>query len=216
MRTAIYIDWNNLYYGVIKHTPYWWLDLPKLFESLLKPHHEVVLIKIFTAKLPEKIENQFAAYKQTIYHDALSSYDPKIKFYFGEFMKKTIQVPAAFTGRKNQILEFPTYEEKGTDVNLALQMLNDSWLNIIDCAVLVSNDKDFAGALELIKSQNGKKIGLFTPGLNRVSFKLQEHANFNRRIKKYHLKANQLPNPIPVSNISKPRKRGNIHLTTKL
>ncbi len=54
-------------------------------------------------------------------------------------------------------------EEKGSDVNLAVHLLNDAWLNKYECAVIISNDSDLAEPLRLIKQQNGKKIGLISP-----------------------------------------------------
>jgi uncharacterized LabA/DUF88 family protein len=55
-------------------------------------------------------------------------------------------------------------EEKGSDVNLALQLLNDAWQGAYDCAVVVSNDSDLAEALMLVKQQHRKLIGLVAPG----------------------------------------------------
>jgi uncharacterized LabA/DUF88 family protein len=40
-------------------------------------------------------------------------------------------------------------EEKGSDVNLAVHLLNDAWLDHYDCAVVVSNDSDLAEDLYL-------------------------------------------------------------------
>ena len=54
-------------------------------------------------------------------------------------------------------------EEKGSDVNLAVHLLNDSWLDVYDCAVVVSNDSDIAEAMRLARHHHGKLIGLITP-----------------------------------------------------
>ena len=35
-------------------------------------------------------------------------------------------------------------EEKGSDVNLAVHLLNDGWMNACDCAVVFTNDSDIA------------------------------------------------------------------------
>ena len=35
-------------------------------------------------------------------------------------------------------------EGKGSDVNLAVHLLNDGWLDAYDCAVVISNDSDLA------------------------------------------------------------------------
>lgn len=40
-------------------------------------------------------------------------------------------------------------EEKGSDVNLAIHLLNDAWNNRFDVAVVVSNDSDLAEAMRL-------------------------------------------------------------------
>ena len=39
MRTSIYIDGFNLYYGAVKGTPYKWLDFRAAFGMLLQAHH---------------------------------------------------------------------------------------------------------------------------------------------------------------------------------
>ena len=38
MRTFVYVDGFNLYYGALKGTPWKWLDLPALFAKVLQPH----------------------------------------------------------------------------------------------------------------------------------------------------------------------------------
>ena len=49
MRTYIYVDGFNLYYRSLKQTPFKWLDLSGLFRDVLKPHHDILKIKYFTA-----------------------------------------------------------------------------------------------------------------------------------------------------------------------
>ena len=39
MRTFVYVDGFNLFYGALKGTPWKWLDLPALFAKVLQPHH---------------------------------------------------------------------------------------------------------------------------------------------------------------------------------
>lgn len=48
MRTAVYIDEFNMYYGVLKKTEYKWLDVRKLMESMF-PGEPITDIKYFTA-----------------------------------------------------------------------------------------------------------------------------------------------------------------------
>ena len=51
MRTSIYIDGFNLYYGAVKGTPYKWLDFHAAFTMLLQPQHRITAINYFTAQV---------------------------------------------------------------------------------------------------------------------------------------------------------------------
>lgn len=95
-------------------------------------------------------------------------------------------------------------EEKGSDVNMAVHILNDAWLGCYDCAVVLSNDSDLAEALRLVKKYHQKIIGLILPENCRPSKILMGVANFIKSIRKNALTVAQLPNPIPNTNIHKP------------
>jgi uncharacterized LabA/DUF88 family protein len=97
-------------------------------------------------------------------------------------------------------------EEKGSDVNLAVHVLNDAWLDKYDCAVIVSNDSDLAESLRLVKEQHNKTIGLFIPWKHHPSKELMKYANFIKRIRRNVLAISQLPDPIPGTSIYKPVK----------
>jgi uncharacterized LabA/DUF88 family protein len=96
-------------------------------------------------------------------------------------------------------------EEKGSDVNLAVCMVDDCWRNHYDCAVVVSNDSDLQLALKLVRAKQ-RTIGLITPGApkRKASHELRQHSSFIKNIRTHHLSANQLPSPIPNTTIAKP------------
>ena len=51
-KTIAYIDGYNLYYGLLKSNPKSkWLDLSALVKKLLRPDHDIVGIKFFTARI---------------------------------------------------------------------------------------------------------------------------------------------------------------------
>ncbi len=95
-------------------------------------------------------------------------------------------------------------EEKGSDVNLAVHLLNDCWLNAYDRGVVVSNDSDIAEAMQLVRRHHGKRIGLVTPGTGRPSQQLLAHADFSRHVRKSGLLNSQLPDTIPDTNLRRP------------
>ena len=59
-------------------------------------------------------------------------------------------------------------EEKGSDVNLAVHLLNDGRLDAYYC-VVVSYDRSVAEAMRLVREQLGKRIGPVTSGSGRPS-----------------------------------------------
>ncbi len=156
MKTSIYVDGFNLYYRALKKTPYKWLDLKKLAAYLLQPHHKIVEIKYFTALVSGKLDPD-QPIRQKTYIRALQKYIPELSVYYGHFLSHATLMP------KHPLTYPPTFvkvfktEEKGSDVNLAIHILNDAWLDKYECAVIISNDSDLAEPLRLIKEQHGKK-----------------------------------------------------------
>ena len=79
MKTKIYIDGYNLYYGCLKGTPYKWLDLVKLFTDSILPsssQNDFSLneqsIKFFTADIVDKAaKSPDSLNDQQTYHRAL-------------------------------------------------------------------------------------------------------------------------------------------------
>jgi len=84
-------------------------------------------------------------------------------------------------------------EEKGSDVNLAVHLVNDAWSDLFDVALVVSNDSDLAEAIRLAR-QRGKPVGVVNPSAtNKMCFELYNCASFRRRVEPKHLRASQLP-----------------------
>ena len=52
----VYVDGFNLYYGALKRTPYKWLDLGKLAQTLL-PADTIQEIHYFTARVSSRVYN---------------------------------------------------------------------------------------------------------------------------------------------------------------
>jgi hypothetical protein len=50
VRTNVYVDGFNLYYGCLKGSPYRWLDLEALCAHLL-PKHTIHRVRYFTARV---------------------------------------------------------------------------------------------------------------------------------------------------------------------
>ena len=205
MRTYIYVDGFNLYYGAIKATPYKWLDLKTLFQYRRDPQHESQAINYFTALVSGKIDPD-KPLRQKTFLRALQKYIPELSIHYGHFLSHVVSAPLAKPTGSRRFMDIIKTEEKGSDVNLALHVLNDAWLDKYDCAVIVSNDSDLAEALRLIKEQHKKVIGLFIPWRSHPSKELMQYANFTKWLRKGVLSKSQLPSPIPGTTLFKPLK----------
>lgn len=221
LRTRVYIDGYNLYYGCLKNTHYKWLDMLVLFEqhvlpSILikvadKPAHFELLpqsIKFFTAKILDKAakaEDSVAC--QAKYHTALKKkYDGKIDVIEGyysliEAKAKIVDADAPNTWPKHcQEITVWKLEEKQSDVNLALQAYHDAITGEVDHVVIVTNDTDIAPALKMIRDHTKAKIGLVIPTKDHERIpntELAMHAHWVRsHITKAELAASQLPRVI--------------------
>jgi Protein of unknown function DUF88. len=203
--TIVYIDGFNLYYGSLKEPPYKWLNLMALFNHLLDEYHTITEIKYFTAHISARGENDKSANHQKIYLKALSAHIPELKIYYGHYL--TNKVLAKVCVLPPEYIRVFKTEEKGSDVNLALHILNDALCNQYDCAVLVSNDSDIAEALRFAKEEHHKMIGFVVPGddkARKTSQELAKYAEFKHRISKQLLANSQLPDWIPGTNFYKP------------
>lgn len=144
-RSKIYIDGFNLYYGALRGTPYKWLDLQKYF-TLLRQGDDIQKIWYFTA-----LTDGNKGRRQQTYLKALRT-TPLVGVQHGRYKKKTLRcyVPyCRYTGSK----EYQAPEEKGTDVKIALQMLDDAYQQSCDRMIVVSGDEDLLPAVQLIKTR---------------------------------------------------------------
>lgn len=206
MRTFIYIDGFNFYYGAVKDTRYKWLNFKSLFENLLDHQNKIISIKYFTAIVTGKIDPQQPSRQKTFIR-ALKKQIPELSVIYGNFNTHTVIQPLAC---KNDNYDKPFFvpilktEEKGSDVNLAVHLLNDAWLNKFDCAVVVSNDSDLKESLRIVREDLKKAIGVINPRGDKPSRELMKFANFYKKIRTGVLASSQLPDPIPGTNIRKP------------
>ncbi|WP_246662461.1 antitoxin Xre/MbcA/ParS toxin-binding domain-containing protein [Rhizobium sp. P44RR-XXIV] len=177
LRTRVYIDGYNLYYGCLRKTAFKWLDVLTLFETQILPSilyrpapdanpatmtlHPDCAIKYFTAKIIESAaKGEDSVSSQAQYHNALTTHcGGRLSFVMGNYsLYKANQhiVPADDPKRwprdcdKIQVWKL---EEKQSDVNLALHLYDDALSGDIDQVVLVTNDTDLVPALEMLQAR---------------------------------------------------------------
>lgn len=192
MKTNIYIDGFNLYYGCVKGTPFRWLDVARLSSLLLPKGHQIHRIRYFTARVSARPKDPDAPTRQQIYLRALATL-PNLSISFGHFLTSKVRMPLAAP-----VLNGPTHalviktEEKGSDVNLASHLLLDAFRQDCDAAFVVSNDSDLLEPIRIARREFGLTVGLACPH-KRPSHVLQQEADFVRTIRAGALRASQFP-----------------------
>ncbi len=206
MITNLYIDGFNLYYRALKDTPFRWLDLRKLGETLF-PEDSIHKVCYFTARLDARPGNPNQPRRQLIYLRALATL-PGLHAYYGMFRSGAKRRPLAepMPGLPSHVL-IRDSEEKGSDVNLATRLLVDGFNGDYEQAVVVSNDADFAGAMRYVRDDLELRVVLVTrtPG-TPVPGNLPNGATYVKRLWKSHLRRSQLPDALrdEIGTITKP------------
>lgn len=194
--SIVYIDGFNLYYGLLKNTPYKWLDLEKCF-TLLRQSDNIQKIKYFTARV---IGNPSS--RQSVYLDAIATY-PLVEITYGLFKKKDLRCKVSNCLSTHKKI-YSTYEEKGTDVNIATSMLDDAYQGKCERIILVSGDSDLVPAVNLIKKNFPHiEVTVYIPATHAdrgAAKQLRESADKDKTLKIPVIKSSQLPNPLITSS----------------
>lgn len=179
MRTNVYIDGFNLYYGCLKGTAHKWLDLAAFCQaSFPQPRNQITRIRYFTAHVNARPNDPQQPQRQQTFLRALRTI-PHLTVHLGSYLEKPTRMPLhpppATGSRTVQVMKS---EEKGSDVNIACYLLVDAFDNDYDAAVVISNDSDLAEPIRLVRQKFRKPVIVLHPcGPGRKpSYELQKVA----------------------------------------
>lgn len=159
MRTRLYIDGFNLYYGALRDTPLKWLDPVSLIRTAF-PRNTIVATRYFSARIDPRPNDPDQPLRQALYWRALRSL-PDLEIIEGHFRVRKVR--AAVVTPPPSTIEVYKTEEKGSDVNLAAHLLMDGFLGHYDCAIVLSGDSDLVGPIRMVKDILKKPIGVVNP-----------------------------------------------------
>lgn len=190
MKTYVYVDAFNLYYGALKGTPYKWLDLQALCHVMI-PRNAVTCIKYFTARVQPRPDDPGQPMRQLIYLRALQTL-PNLQIIFGHYLSHVVWMPLASPApAQKPFVQVIKTEEKGSDVNLATHLLLDAVDNAYECAVVISGDSDLRSPVQAVANRFHKTVGVLNP--QKIACKaLQSTARFYKHIRESALQASQL------------------------
>ena len=112
-----------------------------------------------------------------------------VRLHYGHYLAKSRQCPRC-------LAEWETFEEKMTDVNIAVELLGDAQDDAFDTALLVSGDSDLTKAVQAVQVRYPAKrvVAAFPP--NRTSEHLRQAATAGFVIGRKKLQDSQLPDQV--------------------
>lgn len=186
-RVMVYIDGMNLYYGILATgvSRYLWVDIRALALSLMRRGQDLVGVKYYVSRFASDGQVQGLAICQRVHSLALKS------------LKGVEIFEGKFQGKKGLCRkcgnEWQSYEEKMTDVNIAVGMVCDAEDDLYDVAILISGDGDLTGPVRTVLSRHPGKLVVVALPPNRRSASLQRAASAHVDIGRSRLRNSQLP-----------------------
>ncbi len=176
-RVIFYVDGFNFYYGlrrtkniIPEWKRYYWIDFVEFFKSFLGDNQVLEKVIYFTVSplSPQKNSRQSALLNA----NKLINGD-KFEIVRGKYLEKHITCPYC-----NGAISRP--EEKKTDVNISVRIMEDCVLDKTDIIALVSADSDLVPPLEFVqKYYPQKSIKVYFPPSN-YSNDLKDNINHKR------------------------------------
>jgi uncharacterized LabA/DUF88 family protein len=154
-RVIAYLDGFNLYHGLrarFQHR-YLWLDLAELVRRL-RPRDTIVAVRYFTALVRN---DPLAEARQQVYLSALEAHSgPLLDIVHGRYQAKHQECRGCGA-------TWISYEEKETDVNIAVSLVADAASSAADIALLISADSDLCPAIRTTRAVSaavGGRLGI--------------------------------------------------------
>ena len=183
----VYVDGFNLFYGLRSKgwRRYYWLDIRALAVNLLRPGQTLAAVRYFTSRIFPDLRDPDKLTRQRTYLEAMTTLED-VHIHYGYFLPK--QERCTRCGAS-----FQAFEEKMTDVNIAVELLGDAQDNAFDAAVIISGDSDLTGPVNAVRARYPSRpvIVAFPP--NRISKQLRQAATASFTIGRKKLQDSQLP-----------------------
>lgn len=191
-KIAVFVDGFNLYHALDylesdsnhqKYCKYKWLNLRQLASMFVFGKDTLGEVLYFTT-LATWDAGKTARHK--LYIRALEN--EGVRVIYGEFKRK--KKHCKICGK-----DFWSFEEKRTDVNIALLLFQLALIDGYEKAIVISGDTDLLPAVRVVRSVfPGKQIGVVIP-IGRRSEDFKQETDFHYRMREAHLIKSQFADP---------------------
>jgi uncharacterized LabA/DUF88 family protein len=193
--TAVYIDGFNFYYGAARPHGIRWVDLRRMAQHILGRRHSVAQVFLYTAPLHDRggADGRIAE-RHELYLRA-QRVAGGVEVVLGRHVTGSRRLPILRPdGTTGDLVTVLQTVEKGTDVNLAVDLVHHALTRRFEAAVVVSNDSDLCSAVRIARTVGGIPVGIINPHIRRQSHHLATEASFLKTVRRSDLASSQLPN----------------------
>ena len=181
-KVSVFIDGYNLYHSVksLNKPILKWVNPINFCKFFINIKQErIERVKFFTAFPHHKsqdVQNRYFSYTKALKAQGIEIIE-------GEFKKKL----SSFYSNNKKFTR-ATFEEKESDVNLSISIVEDAFERISDKIIVITNDSDIAPAIKMAKEKNPHvKIQIISPPIaktKQVSYSLYVAAGNVKKNKK--------------------------------
>ncbi len=144
----IFIDGSNVFFDWGKANPGKQMDVEKYIDLVKGKYPDIDFIRTYYFTSETATNKAFLQQVNKM---------PYCEVITGRLQEKTIKIDAKLgikCPKCNEpiITDFITHTDKGTDVNIAVEMLKHAYEKSYEFAVLISRDADFVGVVKIIKN----------------------------------------------------------------
>jgi uncharacterized LabA/DUF88 family protein len=187
-RLACFIDGFNLYHAIkdINKNHLKWVNLWRLMEVFKAPDEDLVNVYYFSAFAWHRTDG--APQRHLQYVKGLEFYG--VSPILGRFKEKDLDC-------RNCGRSWVTHEEKESDVNIGLYMLDGAYRQEFDKAILVSTDSDLVPVIRMMKERFPSiPVKVIAPPERMHSKEMAKEVKKRASIKRIHLELCLLPEKV--------------------
>lgn len=155
IRVQCFVDGFNLYHAVEKLGPAHlkWFDLRKLVSAFMDPSTHILEDVFYFSAYAKWRPVAYARHQQYVAALKATGVTPVM----GRFKEKDVHC-------RNCRRPYKAHEEKETDVNIALWLLNEAYQDRFDEAFIISRDSDLTPAIRMVRERfPHKSIKVISP-----------------------------------------------------
>ncbi len=191
-RIFFFVDGFNCYHAFDareRYRKYKWVSLSKLCGCYVTEKRDTISgIEYFTALAAWDLGK---VARHNIFIKAQEN--EGVKIVYGEFKRKN---------RKCRLCQkiFKTFEEKQTDVNIAIRLFQLGIQDRYDKAIILSGDTDLLPAIKAVQTTfPSKQVGVVIP-IGRASEDLKKQTDFHYRMKEKHLQSSRYTDTVSLTD----------------